>query len=262
MPSRRPDRVRAAARRLAAGAAALTAAWTLAVAPAVAAPAPLTRAQVDAVAKGLSDIPTLTGMQPVRELRFKPDNPEPDRQVPRTETPGWLQWLAEFMAWFADAGRWVMWLLLALGLAWLLVRLHRWFGGRDAAAADGETVLPTQVRGLDIRPDSLPDDVGAAAWALWQRGDARACLGLLYRGALSQLVHGHGVPIRNSSTEGDCLRLAAPRLPQAPLDYLRGLVAVWAEAVYAARTPTVEQVRPLCEGFASLRPAVTRGAPP
>jgi hypothetical protein len=234
----------------------------MASAPAVATPTPLTRAQVDAVAKGLSDIPTLTGTQSVRELRFKPDSPKPDRPEPRTETPAWLQWLAEFMAWFADAGRWLMWLLLALGLAWLVVRLHRWFGGRDATAADGDAVLPTQVRGLDIRPDSLPDDVGAAAWDLWQRGEARACLGLLYRGALSQLVHGHGVPIRHSSTEGDCLRLAAPRLPEAPLAYLRSLVAVWAESVYAARAPSAEQVRPLCEGFASLRPPVARGTAP
>ncbi len=259
MPLRRPDLARAAA------AAALTVALTAASAappPAPAASAPLTRAQVEAIAQGLSDIPTLKGTQQVRELRFKPDGPPPDDPVRSRETPAWLQWVAEFMAWFADAGRWVMWLLLALGLAWLLVRLHRWFGGRDATSADGALVLPTQVRGLDIRPDTLPDDVGAAAWALWQRGESRACLGLLYRGALSQLVHGHGVPIRDSSTEGDCLRLAAPRLAGAALVYWRGLVAVWAEAVYAARTPSTEQVRPLCEGFALLRPPAARGGPP
>ena len=45
--------------------------------------------------------------------------------------------------------------------------------------------------------------------ALWDRGDHRAALALLYRGLLSRLVHVHRVPIRDSSTEGDCLALAA-----------------------------------------------------
>jgi hypothetical protein len=228
---------------------------------AASAPAPaaeLTREQVDATARSLRDIPTLVGTEPARQLRLKAD----ERKA-RTaqETPEWLSWIVDFLRWFNDAGRWLVWLGLALALAWLLLRLRRWLGGRGAAERDAALALPTQVRGLDIRPDTLPDDVGAAAWALWQRGETRACLSLLYRGALSQLVHGHAVPIRASSTEGDCLRLAEPRLDGAARAYLRTLVGVWAQAVYASRTPRADDVRPLCEGFGVLRPATaTAGA--
>jgi Domain of unknown function (DUF4129) len=252
MPLHRPDRWPRALGVLLLVAAAAAPAEPSQPAP-PAASAPLTREQVDAAARSLRDIPTLTGSHTARRLHLKPDD-EPARQRER-DTPQWLRWLGDFMQWFNEAGRWLMWLGLALALAWLLLRLKRWLGGRGPAGAEAALALPTQVRGLDIRPDTLPDDVGAAAWALWQRGQARACLSLLYRGALSALVHGHGVPIRASSTEGDCLLLAEPRVAAATLVYLRGLIGVWAQAVYAARTPSAEQVRPLCEGFAVLRPA-------
>lgn len=242
----------AAALLLAAALAAPCAAQVSPTAPAASAPG-LTREQLDTTARGLRDIPSLNGQRVVKRLHFKEDAPR--QRQPEAEVPAWLRWIGDFMRWFNDAGRWLVWLVLALAIAWLLLRLRRWFGGRGTGDPGQALQLPTQVRGLDIRPDTLPDDVGGAAWALWQRGETRGALSLLYRGALSQLVHGHGVPIRASSTEGDCLRLAEPRLAAAALAYLRALVAVWAQAVYAARTPSAEQVKPLCEGFAVLRPA-------
>ena len=61
---------------------------------------------------------------------------------------------------------------------------------------------------------AFPPDIGAAARALWDRGEHRAALALLYRGMLSRLAHVHRVPIRDSSTEGDCLALAASHLTE------------------------------------------------
>jgi hypothetical protein len=98
----------------------------------------------------------------------------------------------------------------------------------------------------------LPDDVGAAAAALWTSGEHRAALALLYRGLLSRLVHVHGVPIRDSSTEGDCLALAAPRVSAARNSYAARLVRVWQGAVYGTEHPSSETVLALCGEFARV----------
>ena len=108
------------------------------------------------------------------------------------------------------------------------------------------------MRDLDIRPESLPDDVGAAALALWERGEQRAALALLYRGTLSRLVHVHTVPIRASSTEGECLALAKQRVPAEAVSYTTQLVETWTGAVYGARTPASGVVQALCAEFAAL----------
>jgi len=221
-------------------------AGVLACASAAAGPA-LTRPQVEDAVRSLRDVPTLVGTKVERELRFKDDQRPPPAPA---DMPAWLRWLRDFVEWLNDTGRWLVWLLGAFAVAWLLLRLRSWLHA-GAAAAGAETLsLPTHVRDLDIRPETLPADIGGAAFSLWQRGEVRAAMALLYRGALSRLVHLHGVPIRASSTEGDCLQLASPRLGSAARDYLERLVAAWRETVYAGREPAAEQGRWLCSAFA------------
>jgi hypothetical protein len=111
--------------------------------------------------------------------------------------------------------------------------------------------MPTHVRDLDIRPESLPDDVGGAALELWERGEHRAALALLYRGVLSRLAHLHAVPIRDSTTEGDCLALAAIHLPAAAASYAERSIRVWQRAVYGNAEPTADEFHYLGTTFAS-----------
>ena len=108
---------------------------------------------------------------------------------------------------------------------------------------------PTHVQDLDIRPESLPPDIGAAARELWDRGEQRAALALLYRGLLSRLAHVYEVPIRDSSTEGDCLTLAARKLDAGRLDYATRLVRTWQRAIYGGLSIDDALVHELCAHF-------------
>ena len=112
-------------------------------------------------------------------------------------------------------------------------------------------VAPTHVQDLDIRPESLPPDIGAAARELWDRGEQRAALALLYRGLLSRLAHVYEVPIRDSSTEGDCLTLAARRLDGVRIAYITQLVRTWQRAIYGGMAIETSVVHELCAGFAA-----------
>jgi hypothetical protein len=160
--------------------------------------------------------------------------------------------LRGFFEWIAASGRLIVWVLAALAVALIVFFIVQLVRGRGLPSVPKKFVAPSHVRDLDIRPESLPDDVGAAALALWERGEQRAALALLYRGALSRLVHVHSVPIRASSTEGECLSLAKPRVPAAAAKYAAQLVETWTGAVYGARAPTPGVVQALCAEFAAL----------
>jgi hypothetical protein len=139
--------------------------------------------------------------------------------------------------------------------ALLVVGLRRWILLRGPALARASMPLPTHVQSLDIRPETLPREVGAAAADLWQRGESIAALSLLYRGALSRLVHGLGVSITAASTEGECVSLATTQLPAPGLAYFSALVRAWQLAVYGNRLPDAAQVLALCRDFdAQLAP--------
>lgn len=221
-------------------------------APAAAAEPPLTRERVDAEARTLAQLPGLTGSKVERRLEMRLD--EEARTRERREPPSWLRWVGDFFEWLNDTSRWLVWLLIAAAVALVALRLRRWLRDGGAGAGRETLSLPTHVRELDIRPETLPPDIGAAALALWQQGQPMAAMSLLYRGALSQLVHRHAVPIRASSTEGDCLALAAPRVDADAHGYLRALVGAWRQTVYAGRPPADDDARALCQAFGQRFP--------
>lgn len=179
--------------------------------------------------------------------------------------PAWIEWLGGLFSWFAQTSRFLFWavmVVLAGFLGIFLIRLLR--GARSGGAAADRFTPPTHVRDLDIRPESLPDDIGAAARQLWQSGERRGALALLYRGLISRLVHVYGVPIRSSSTEGECLALAAPRLHENPQRYASRLIKIWQLAVYGGHEPPPDAVFALCDEFAGALPAqmsASSGAP-
>jgi hypothetical protein len=167
-------------------------------------------------------------------------------------TPVWLTWLAGLFRWMDRSARVLVWgvlIGLALALAVYVARLLR--ARRGGERGEESLIAPTHVRELDIRPESLPPDIGAAAGALWDRHEHRASLALLYRGTLSRLAHVHAVPIRDSSTEGDCVALASGRVPQRTCEYVSRVVRVWQRFGYGHEEVPDVLVYGLCDDFAS-----------
>jgi hypothetical protein len=95
---------------------------------------------------------------------------------------------------------------------------------------------------MDLAPEKLPPDIAAAAAALAREGRLREALGLLYRGALSELVHKRGVRLLASHTEGEAVRLAE-------LPYFSTLVDAWQRCAYARRMPASDEVEQLAAGY-------------
>jgi len=206
-----------------------------------------TEAQVKAAIAKIAQDPNLGKTEKSRRLQWKSKaEDQPEKAEPRG---AWLDWIADTLSWFATTARALLW-AIAIVLAGILgLYIKRFLELRGAAPAALRLAMPTHVRDLDIRPESLPDDIGASALGIWERGEHRAALALLYRGALSRLAHVHGVPIRDASTEGDCLGLANSRLPPGPAAYVTRLIRVWQRAVYGHADPPNDEMRALSEGF-------------
>jgi hypothetical protein len=244
---------------------------TLLLAPmasAVAVPAPTadhaiaqapTDSEVASAVRRLKADPNIATERRVRALRWV----EEEEQAPE-HTPDWVSWMRDLFGWIAEAARTLVWITCALAAGLLSLYLLRVVRARleREQAAGGRA--PTHVRDLDIRPESLPHDIGAAAQDLWSRGERRAALALLYRGCLSRLAHFHGVPIAHSTTEGECIRLAARHLSAERASYVEQLIRTWQRAVYGGVEPAADAVARLCGGFAAAldAPQASEGPAP
>ena len=191
--------------------------------------------------------PNLGSERTIRTLRWK----RPTEAKPSV-TPAWLLWIAGLFRWLEQSARLLVWGSAVALAALLVVYIVRMVRRHDVLRRDEPFVAPTHVRDLDIRPESLPEDIGTAARVLWDRGEHRAALALLYRGMLSRLAHVHRIPIRDSSTEGDCLALAAGHLTEARREYASRVVVVWQRFVYGRDDVRAATVYPLCDDFASV----------
>ena len=114
----------------------------------------------------------------------------------------------------------------------------------------------TEVGGLDIRPESLPPDVAGRVRQMWQEGERRGALGLLYRATLSRLVQQDALHLPVGATEGDCLNAAsaacaAEQLTRERLSITRLCTELWRDAAYGERWPESEQVFQQCSAWQS-----------
>jgi hypothetical protein len=138
-------------------------------------------------------------------------------------------------------------------VAWLLYRYRdKW----PSLKREPKVRAATEVGGLDIRPDSLPEDVPAAARALWAQGQRRGALALLYRATLSRLVSQDGLQVHSGATEGDCLQLVRQASHAERLNPDRLRIAVdgtnlWLSGAYADRWPAGPAFEDYCADWES-----------
>ncbi len=209
-----------------------------------------TQSQIDRAVEIAKADPALASEKSVRSLRWGKQKDAPGTGATPRRSSGLFDWLGDLFSWIAEASRLLLWVVIAAlsGLLGLLV--FRFVRSFERGPRAPKFFAPTHVQDLDIRPQSLPDDIGAAARTLWDGGNHRAALALLYRGLLSRLAHTHRLSIRDSSTEGDCLALAARALDAQRLAYATRLVRVWQGAIYGGNVIDAPVMHELCANFA------------
>jgi hypothetical protein len=165
--------------------------------------------------------------------------------------------LTAFIQFLASALRGAVWIFLGaivlFGLYWVLRRLD-WIRPPQSAV----WTPPATLFGLDVRPESLPQDVAGAAAQLARSGNTVAALSLLYRGTLAALLHRDRIELAGGDTELDCLTKTRQRIAAQTHAYLARLLRAWQAAAYAHRIPPLPEVEQLASewpGFFGMRPA-------
>lgn len=173
----------------------------------------------------------------------------------------------------AEIFRFIVWVIVVSLVIWLAVNARRWL--KLIERKKRYNPRATHVAGLDIRPESLPDDVTAHALAALDQGDLREALSLLYRATLSTLLGRIDADIAPGATESECLRAlqaalhnTSPQMPRAissitdsstteeatfshtadsnaGVIFLQTLTPLWISTAWAHRPPERDSIREL-----------------
>lgn len=204
------------------------AAPTNVLAPVAAGPAPEKKA-IQAILAGAE----FNQYEERKVWKRKGEPPEPDSRSAPPDLSGWIK-LAQFMA---EALRVLAWMAAIAFIGWLLYFLSRRLGWFRNLIGRNMLYKPGVLFGLDLRAESLPADIPAAARACLAADDVRGALSLLYRGALRVLIYERDLELRAGDTEGDCVRRVNRAAAGTLAQYFSRLVDAWGLIAYARRSP-------------------------
>jgi len=164
-------------------------------------------------------------------------------KVPKEETSSggnfsWPDWLSNlgvpgFIGAVGVAVFWIILTLVVAGIVYLIIRnwhvFSRGSGGRQGGADKPRTEA---VMGMDIRPESLPDNIVAAAREAWRNGDSHLALSILYRGSIAWLVNKESLQAAGNATYKS---------------YFSTLTGTWVDVAYGKKDPEDSNMSDLCD---------------
>ena len=139
-----------------------------------------------------------------------------------------------------------LWLAFAVAFVGLLLYFSKESRASKPPPQGEPEKVPEVLFGLDVREESLPRDLGAAALSLLGEGKVTEALSLLYRGTLARWLQGGTVTVEASWTEADCLAQAQPRMTPERFEVFRRLTKYWCRSAYGRRPPPVADLEALC----------------
>ncbi len=162
--------------------------------------------------------------------------------------------LDELGPYIAKPGEVLLWCFFGILIAFLLLRyshLRLWLFDR-LISANQEYTPPEIMFGMDLRPESLPEDIGTACRELLEIGKKREAMSLLYRGTLSSLINYNGLQIRSSYTENECCDEVKKSRPASESVFFNKLTSLWIFIAYGHRTPDKKICHALISRWQSL----------
>ncbi|WGL15590.1 DUF4129 domain-containing protein [Microbulbifer bruguierae] len=160
--------------------------------------------------------------------------------------------LGPLIAGIVEVLLWAIGISLVLYLLWQFRHQLRAAFGYRPQKKKTEIAAPETLFGLDVRQESLPDDVTAEVLRLWHSGAQREAMGLLYRASLSNLISRFDCRFQDHHTEAECAQLVHEeaqldaRLQPGLVQFFAQLTRTWQRQAYAHQPPASDQLEQLC----------------
>jgi len=126
---------------------------------------------------------------------------------------------------------------LLIWLIYLIVKNLGYTKKSKTVVVTSEATPAKTVLGMNITPESLPDDIVQAARDAWNSGNKKLALSILYRGSLEWMVNTAKLPIIESDTEQDCV-IHCKKVDDVSLcQYFDNLTVLWVGLAYGKEEP-------------------------
>jgi len=175
-----------------------------------------------------------------------------------------MSWLTELVSFITMLVEIALWIIPVIVIFYLFRYREYWLDIIQGKKSKKDTSdIPETLFGLDIRQQSLPDDIQAEAHLLWQSTLHREAVSLLYRGALAVLFKQYRFDLPAGATEHDCIKQLERTTDNVTvslnenelyrqtllLRQFRKLTEIWVSVAYAHRIPDDVVFNEVCNNW-------------
>ena len=163
-------------------------------------------------------------------------------------------WIEQAILFLAQSIKWILYGVIIAIVALLIIHHEKWLHGFGIGRNPSRSIVasPQILFGLDLRRETLPEDVSTAALDLWKENKGRQALSLLYRATLIRLMAEHSCRFQKGYTEGECVGVARQQSPESLSQYFSQLAGHWQNLAYGHTMPSHETMENLCQNWSTL----------
>ncbi|MFC1664495.1 DUF4129 domain-containing protein [Pseudomonadota bacterium] len=175
---------------------------------------------------------------------FKGENRKSD-----TSSISWVQSIGRMLAHLFEVLLWVIPIIIIIYLVLYFKDKNLYF---RFYKKEDDYNPPISLFGLDMRDESLPDNVLGEVDRLWRLKKHRQSLSLLYRASLVRMMRTHQVEFAQGDTEGECLQKVRSAVAQDLATYFKKMTGAWITLAYGHQSPSSEMFDDLCRSWKQL----------
>lgn len=179
-----------------------------------------------------------------------------------SDTPEWLKKLIEYLLksessenagssflTIASIIEFILWIIFISIIVYFLYRYREQLvkAAKNLAGIKKKESLPDTIFGLDVKQESMPDDIVASAKRLWAEGQSRSAIALLLRSSLFNLINEYQCDFNQGDTENECCEKIEKLGVSSISQFMRSLILVWQQLAYAHKMPQKEKFDELCQ---------------
>ncbi len=196
--------------------------------------------------------PAFNTIKHIERLKYIGDKKE-KKKKDSEDLGKWSEIIKNIGKMLAVVFEYALWIVLLIIIALIVKYRHHFkMGWRKKKTITGKK--PATLFGLDVRQESLPDNVAEEAMRLYQEQQFRESMALLYRASLAFWVNNYHFNLKNGATEGDCVVWAEQlsmesKDHQSQVTFFSHLTHAWQITAYAHRYVNESEMQQLCDNW-------------
>ena len=152
----------------------------------------------------------------------------------------------KLLLFIARGVEYLLWSAPVILLLFVIYYRKYWISYLIRSNKEKHAIIPDILPGMELNPETLPDNIIESAMRSWQGGEERDALSLLFRASLIKIFTNNKITITKALTEHECINVVNHSVNHDLASYFKLIAGHWIRMAYGHVKPDQDEFNQLC----------------